>query len=116
ARGRPGCRHSASQDALMAHPGYATLHADKVGDRLAQELRLVVADRVAAVFEDMQLRAFDDAMNLLGKFRRADPVVADAKHERRRRDGGKLRTQIAAAQKSAALNGSLASLRPKTPP
>src|SRR5688572_2054754 len=61
---------------------------DKLENRLAQQLGLVAADRVAAVLEDAQLRALDDAMNFLGEFRRADPVVATAENERRRGDGG----------------------------
>src|SRR5256886_15582212 len=74
---------------------------DKRGDRLAQELGLVVADRVTAVFEDAQLRTLDATMDFLGKFRRADPVVAAGQNERRRDDRGKLRGQIEDAQESA---------------
>src|SRR5882724_7384079 len=77
------------------------IETDKVGDRRAQQVGFVVADRVARVFEDAQSRTLDDAMDFLGKFRRADPVVATAENERRRDDGGKLGAQIEAAPKSA---------------
>src|SRR4051812_8841007 len=39
-------------------------------DRLAHPLRLVIADRMAAVLEDHELRALDQAMDLFREFGR----------------------------------------------
>jgi hypothetical protein len=93
------------RDARQRNAVLTCRREEKLRDRRTQKLGLVVADRVAAVLENAQVRTLDDAMDLLGKFRRADPVVAAGENERRRGDRAKLRAQIEAPEKSAGRKG-----------
>src|SRR5579864_2014796 len=67
---------------------------DEARDGVEERLGLVGAHGVAAVLEDAQLRARHQARDLLGEFRRADPIVPAGDHQRRRGDPAELRPQI----------------------
>src|ERR1700704_1304625 len=72
----------------------SSLVDDEPLDRIDEGLRLVAADRMAALLEDAQLGTGNEAGDLFGEFRRTDPVMAAGQDEGRRRYARQLGAQI----------------------
>ena len=64
----------------------ACLVNKKARDRINETLRFIAADGMAALSKDAQIRTGNEAMDFLGKLRRANPIMAPGKNEGGRSD------------------------------